>query len=76
MARAKENLDVAKRENSVILYESNYQERYAGFNPNRSERMARRDDWRLFFLFVFFAEEGEVDVSLGLLAQVDKQGVG
>ena len=76
MARAKENLDVAKRENSVILYESNYQERYAGFNPNRSERMPRRDDWRLFFLFVFFAEEGEVDVSLGLLAQVDKQGVG
>ncbi len=37
MARAKENLDVAKRENSVILYESNYQERYAGFNPNQSE---------------------------------------
>jgi N-acetylmuramoyl-L-alanine amidase len=37
MARAKENLDVAKRENSVILYEKNYQERYAGFNPNSSE---------------------------------------
>lgn len=37
MARAKENLDVAKRENSVILYENNYQERYAGFNPNSSE---------------------------------------
>jgi len=37
MARAKENLDVAKRENSVILYERNYQERYAGFNPNSSE---------------------------------------
>lgn len=37
MARAKENLDVAKRENSVILYEQNYQERYAGFNPNSSE---------------------------------------
>ena len=37
MARAKENLDVAKRENSVILYESDYKERYAGFNPNSSE---------------------------------------
>ena len=37
MARANENLDVAKRENSVILYEKNYQERYAGFNPNSSE---------------------------------------
>lgn len=37
MARAEENLDVAKRENSVILYEENYEERYAGFNPNSSE---------------------------------------
>ncbi len=37
MARAGENLDVAKRENSVILYEKNYQERYAGFNPNSAE---------------------------------------
>ena len=37
MARAGENLDVAKRENSVILYEKDYQERYAGFNPNSAE---------------------------------------
>ena len=37
MARADENLEVAKRENAVILYESDYKERYAGFNPNSSE---------------------------------------
>ncbi len=37
MARAKENLDVAKKENSVILVEKNYKERYAGFNPNSAE---------------------------------------
>lgn len=37
MARANENLEVAKRENSVILVEENYEERYAGFNPNSSE---------------------------------------
>ncbi len=37
MARADENLAVAKRENSVILVEENYKERYAGFNPNSSE---------------------------------------
>ena len=28
------NLDVAKRENAVILNETNYQETYKGFNPN------------------------------------------
>jgi len=37
MARANDNLEVAKRENSVILVEDNYQERYAGFNPNSAE---------------------------------------
>ena len=28
------NLDVAKRENAVILKEENYQQTYKGFNPN------------------------------------------
>ena len=37
MARADENLEVAKRENSVITYEANYKEVYQGFDPNRVE---------------------------------------
>ncbi len=37
MHRAADNLDVAKRENSVITLESDYKQRYAGFDPNSSE---------------------------------------
>lgn len=37
MYKASENLNVAKRENSVILIEKNYKQRYAGFDPNSSE---------------------------------------
>ena len=32
--KTNENLDVAKRENSVILQEDNYKKTYNGFNPN------------------------------------------
>ena len=37
LAKSDANLEVAKRENSVILYEDDYKTRYAGFNPNSSE---------------------------------------
>ena len=35
--RTDDNLEVAKKENSVILIENDYEQRYAGFNPNSSE---------------------------------------
>lgn len=37
LAKSDANLEVAKRENAVILYEDDYQTRYAGFNPNSAE---------------------------------------
>lgn len=37
MHRAADNLDVAKRENSVILIESDYKHHYEGFDPGSSE---------------------------------------
>ena len=37
MHRAGDNLDVAKRENAVILIEKDYKQSYQGFNPNSSE---------------------------------------
>lgn len=37
MHRAASNLEVAKRENSAIMLESNYEEKYEGFNPKSSE---------------------------------------
>lgn len=37
MHRAADNLEVAKRENEVILYETDYKQRYQGFDPRSSE---------------------------------------
>ncbi|MGY6561250.1 MAG: N-acetylmuramoyl-L-alanine amidase family protein [Luteibaculaceae bacterium] len=37
--KSKENLEVARKENSVIFLEDNYEENYEGFDPNSPESM-------------------------------------
>jgi N-acetylmuramoyl-L-alanine amidase len=39
LSRSAANLEVAKKENSVILLENNYQEKYNGFDPNKPESL-------------------------------------
>lgn len=46
--RSKDNLDVAKAENSVIMYEDDYSVKYEGFNPNEPES---------YIIFEFMANE-------------------
>lgn len=62
MARSAENFDVAKRENSVILVESDYKEKYAGFNPNSSES---------YIIFEFMQDE-HMKQSISLAKSIQK----
>lgn len=61
LAKSDANLEVAKRENAVILYESDYKTRYAGFNPNSAES---------YIIFEFMQDKYmEQSVHLGSLVQ-------
>ena len=61
MHRAADNLDVAKRENSVILIEDDYKMRYQGFDPNSSES---------YIMFEFIQDRNMVQsVELAKLVQ-------
>lgn len=61
MHRAADNLDVAKRENSVILIEKDYKQRYQGFDPNSSES---------YIMFEFIQDRNMVkSVELAKLVQ-------
>lgn len=61
LARSEANLEIAKRENSVILIEDNYQQRYAGFNPRSSES---------YIMFEFIQDKHmEQSVKLASLVQ-------
>ena len=61
LARSEANLNVAKRENSVILIEDDYKRKYAGFNPNSSES---------YIMFEFIQDKHmEQSVKLAKLVQ-------
>lgn len=61
--RTEENLEVAKKENSVILIEDDYQQRYAGFNPNSSES----------YIIFEFLQDKYMAQSIDFAQQVQKQ---
>ncbi len=61
LARSGANLEVAKRENAVILMEDDYKQRYAGFNPNSPES---------YIMFEFIQDKHmQQSVSLATLIQ-------
>ncbi len=61
--RSKSNLEVAKKENAVILQEDNYQEQYEGFDPNSDEAQI------IFSLY----QNQFLNQSLFLAAEIEKQ---
>lgn len=61
--RSKDNLDVAKAENAVIMYEEDYSIKYEGFNPNEPES---------YIIFEFMANEF-LDQSVRLASLVQNQ---
>lgn len=63
LAKSDANLEVAKRENSVILYENDYKTRYAGFNPNSAES----------YIIFEFMQDKYMSQSVHLASLVQKQ---
>lgn len=61
--RTQENLEVAKKENSVILIENDYRQRYAGFNPNSSES----------YIIFEFLQDKYMSQSVSFAKMVQKQ---
>lgn len=61
--RTEENLEVAKKENSVILIEDDYKQRYAGFNPNSSES----------YIIFEFLQDKNMEQSVNFATLIQKQ---
>ncbi|MCF0195800.1 MAG: N-acetylmuramoyl-L-alanine amidase [Bacteroidaceae bacterium] len=63
MHRATENLAVAKRENSVITLEKDYEQRYEGFDPKSSES----------YIIFEFMQDKNMENSVSLAKHIQKQ---
>lgn len=61
--RTQENLEVAQKENSVILIEDDYKQQYAGFNPNSAES----------YIIFEFLQDKYMAQSVNLARQVQRQ---
>lgn len=62
LARSEENLEVAMSENSAILLEDNYQQRYEGFDPNSSES----------YIIFEFMQNKHMEQSISLASEIQK----
>ncbi len=61
--RSENNLEVAKRENSVILLDEDYHERYQGFDPNSAES----------YILFSLTQNAYLESSLRLAGKVENQ---
>lgn len=65
LAKSKANLDVAMRENSVILLEENYQTKYKGFDPTSVDS----------YIMFEFMQDKYIDKSVEFSSNIQKQFV-
>lgn len=61
--KSETNLEVAKRENSVILLDENYHERYEGFDPNSPES----------YILFSLTQDAYLESSLKMAEKIEKQ---
>lgn len=62
LARSEENLEVAMRENSAILLEDDYMQKYEGFDPNSSES----------YIIFEFMQNKHMEQSVGFASEIQK----
>lgn len=65
LAKTQENLEVAMLENSVILLEDDYRQRYEGFDPNSSES----------YIIFEFMQNKHVEQSVSFASEIQKEFV-